>query len=442
MRPRLTYATARAALLALLLGAASASSAPLEVARPGAKAGPEAERSLDRALYQRVADAHRGASPRRVRQLALQIRRTPVSLDPAVLPATLPLLPATDASQRAEQAVIDEGIARTRTAKELYVYLERQTSVLRGSARPEDRELAGKLVRYLAGYKESWARAWLDELYARPAAGKVKVPVRFASQGQAKNVGVPLPLLPATQATEADVQRVIDAGIAATRETPTPKALFVYLEGQVHELRARGERPLAKKLTSYLGRYRKQWTASWLDPAGGRAQVRAEVKSAGSLLARLADESLLRRMPETAVLVSPYYSVSGVLATEGKRRTINILPKGGEGTTRDTLHELGHLAEDADLKTFAKVQGGVLRERAFGSGPQPLSSLLPGTSYGADQRGLAGGFLEPYVGRYYPKGWTEVLSMGLERLARPSTALDFFKADGWHCLVTLSALRR
>lgn len=441
MRPRPAHLGPRAALLALLLAAASASSAPLEVARPGAKAGPEAGRSLDRALYRRVAEAHRGAPPRRIRQLVERIRRTPVSLDPALLPQALPLLPATDASQRAEQAVIDEGIARTRTAKELYLYLERQTSVLRGSARPEDQALAGKLVRYLAGYKESWAGAWLAELYARPASRAAKpVPVRFGRSGEAKNVSVPLPLLPATQATEADVQRVIDAGIAATRETPTPKALFVYLEGQVHELRARGERPLAKKLTSYLGRYRKQWTASWLGP-GERAQVRAEVKGAGSLLARLADQALLRRMPETSVLVSPFYSVSGVLATEGKRRTINIVPS-REGTTRDTLHELGHIVEDADLRAFARVHGGVLRERAFGTAPQPLATLLPGTTYGPDQRGLAGGYLEPYIGRYYPKGWTEVLSMGLERLAKPTTALDFFKADGWHCLVTLSALRR
>ena len=155
--------------------------------------------------------------------------------------------------------------------------------------------------------------------------------------------------------------------------------------------------------------------------------------------AQLSNSEVLARLPKVDVLISPYYTVSGTLATAGSRRTINIVP--GAGTTRDTLHELGHVVEDADERAVIAAHHGVLRERAFGTAPQHLGALIPNTSYGADQRGLAGGWLDPYMGRYYPQGWTEILSTALERLETPQTALDFFKADGWHCLVALSALR-
>jgi hypothetical protein len=455
-------------LLLLGLGLAHAAPPTPEPARVAEKAGPYAARTLDRGLRRHVFETRRAAlaahlehlrareaarpatrtslSPRArtmrlVRYLAERLARRAVALRPTLLPPVLPLLPATNAGQRQVQAVIDEGIARTRTARELYLYLERQTSVLRGSIRPADQALARELVSYLAGYKESWADAWISgQLFAAaPATGQRGPAVRFAHDGRAREVAVPLPPLPATQLAEADVQRVIDAGIAATRQDPTPKALLVYLEGQVHELRAQNQRPLARQLSRYLGRYRKQWTAAWLSPAE-RARVRRAVASGGARLSQLANANLLHRVLQTEVVISPYYSVSGILASTGPRRRINIVPSPG-GTTRDTLHELGHIIEDGDERIHAAVYQGVLRERAYGSAPKHLGELIPNTSYGPGQRGLAGGFLDPYMGRHYPQGWTEILSTALERLETPRTALDFFKSDGWHFLTAVSALR-
>jgi len=59
--------------------------------------------------------------------------------------------------------VVDRGKAHTTTVRGLYVYLERQTGLLRGSSNAEQRALAQQLQRYLEGYKEGWARPWIQQ---------------------------------------------------------------------------------------------------------------------------------------------------------------------------------------------------------------------------------------------------------------------------------------
>jgi hypothetical protein len=365
----------------------------------------------------------------------------------ALLPAQLPPLPATTAASRRLQPVIDEGIARTRTAKELYLFLEERASVLRGSPRPEQRAFAQQLVGYLASYKESWAAEWIGQRFFGPAtSGARRVAVRFGTRGRASAASVPLPPLPRTGADEQDLQRLIDAGVTATHDNATPKALWEHLEQKVHDLRAAGERPLARKLSRYLTRYRQQWTAAWLSP-GQRAEVRQRIEVGAGRVAQVVDGAA-HSLPEVKVLVSPFFGVSGLLASKvgsrgaakgSRQRLVNIVPDPSR-VARDFMHELGHVAEDSDPGAFASMRG-LLRQRAYGTRPQPLSELIPNTSYAADQKGLAAGFIDPYMARWYKQGWTEVLSTALERMETRKSAVDFFLADGWHFLVAASALR-
>lgn len=48
--------------------------------------------------------------------------------------------------------------------------------------------------------------------------------------------------------------------------------------------------------------------------------------------------------------------------------------------------------------------------------------------------------LDPYVGKYYPDGTTEVISMGLEIFQNPNSMLDFIERDYDHFLFTLGVL--
>lgn len=106
-----------------------------------------------------------GARPfdrqRFVERFAARLLREAGHIDANLLPRELPLLPLTSDAQ--VQGVIDRGKAHTRTAKELYIYLERQTALLRGSSDPAQRAVGAGLRGYLEGYKNDWAGPWIEQ---------------------------------------------------------------------------------------------------------------------------------------------------------------------------------------------------------------------------------------------------------------------------------------
>jgi hypothetical protein len=138
---------------------------------------------LDRHAARRAArpGAHPFDRQRFVERFAARLLREAGHVDARLLPREMPLLPWT--SDQQVQGVIDRGKAHTRTAKDLYIYLERQTALLRGSNDPTQRALGAGLRGYLEGYKSAWAGPWLEQrLQAFNATGCNKLRPVFRSE--------------------------------------------------------------------------------------------------------------------------------------------------------------------------------------------------------------------------------------------------------------------
>ena len=276
-------------------------------------------------------------------------------IDGRVLPETLPLLPLT--GDAGVQRVIDAGKAHTHTAKELYLYLERQTAGLRGSSDADEQNLAARLNTYLAGYKDGWAAPWIASRLEAFAPS----PVRFAV--------------------------TVKPGVAREK----------------------------------------------------RRQVGRQISAARGILRQALHPALLERIGRVPLRVDPSYRVAGIVKDIDGSRAVTLRP---DSSVKDVLHELGHfVGYRGGLRALATAHA-VLDRRAQGSPAEPLSNLIPNTSYTQSQVGYRGGFADPYIGRHYVDGYTEVLSMGLEHLASPERAAELFRKDGEHFLLLLKVLQR
>jgi hypothetical protein len=89
------------------------------------------------------------------------------------------------------------------------------------------------------------------------------------------------------------------------------------------------------------------------------------------------------------------------------------------------VHELGHSLEDGN----PAVRRAVTEFRDRRTAGEPLVSLksISGGNYDSSEVTKKDKFFSPYVGKHYPSGHTEVVSMGLERLHRDP--IDFAKDD-------------
>jgi len=106
----------------------------------------------------------------------------------------------------------------------------------------------------------------------------------------------------------------------------------------------------------------------------------------------------------------------------------------------DTLaHEMGHFAEFSDRR-YGKAAEEWVRSRASIQETVPLSNLIPGANYGAEEVAYPDEFISPYVGKKYYAGHTEVLSMGVEKFTNSGTMAEFFLADRDHFMFVLGVL--
>jgi hypothetical protein len=94
-------------------------------------------------------------------------------------------------------------------------------------------------------------------------------------------------------------------------------------------------------------------------------------------------------------------------------------------------HEFGHHVEFSDTTYQAAARAWIL-SKATSNQPQPLSVLAPGAGYDAGETAYPDDFVDPYVGKYYANGSTEVISMGLEHFVRPDLMRRLFQADRQH----------
>jgi hypothetical protein len=366
-----------------------------------------------------------------LRRYAGRLLREAGRLNGSLLPRTLPVLPGTD--NRAIQQVIDRGKARSRTPKELYLYLEGAASRYRGSADKAQRELGKSIVSYLSGYKQSWAGAWIDGLYDRPLLpGRVgwRPKVTFRTRGKPED----LQFLPRYWPSQADtppaVQKLFDAGKARTSDN---KELYVHLEKKVGELRRSNRRDEAKQLRAFLDKYRYDWLAE------SRGTMKKRVAEAWGIIRRAVSPELLGRIPPVRVEVSQLYSTPCIVLQDDGSRTINLTT---QSTVKDILHEFGHLIEDYGGRRPFAAAHALMTQRAYGGKAAWLGKLIPRTNYRKAARAFEGGFIDPYMGRRYQQGWTEIFSMALERMDSRERAREFFEQDGYHFLLFNQAVSR
>jgi hypothetical protein len=272
-----------------------------------------------------------------------------------------------------------------------------------------------------------------------------------------------LPELPPT----ADAQ--LASLLARARDAGPTAQQYLYLERQAANLRGSSEgqeQQLGQRLGDYLARFKRPWSDRWLQQRATRftasrpavawdllsnaelsptmtpaqqAKMERRLRRAWRLITGLVHPALLQRLPPVSVRVAlDGYAVPGIVDRGGKK-VITLL---ADSSVKDILHELGHELEYyGGLGVYAAAHK-IRARRGNGRAPLPLQQLIPNTSYAASVTGFQGGYLEPYIGRYYGDGYTEVISMGLERFAQRRRARQAFAEDGSYMLALLEALQR
>lgn len=90
----------------------------------------------------------------------------------------------------------------------------------------------------------------------------------------------------------------------------------------------------------------------------------------------------------------------------------------GDFDKRTLFHEMGHHME-SDKAALAAAQGFLKGKRGSDDKLYRLKNLVPNSKYDAQELAYKGDFFNPYVGKHYQDGTTEVWSMGLESFADP-----------------------
>lgn len=117
---------------------------------------------------------------------------------------------------------------------------------------------------------------------------------------------------------------------------------------------------------------------------------------------------------------------------------------GKNPTKKRVFHELGHYAEYADPKLKAAAQAWVKARSAHAHGEartEKLSELTGSDVYSADEVAFEDHFDNPYVGKKYADGTTEVLSTGMEHMTSADDMLKLYQRDPEHFFFVVGALK-
>jgi hypothetical protein len=160
-----------------------------------------------------------------------------------------------------------------------------------------------------------------------------------------------------------------------------------------------------------------------------RASERRDPKLRGEVatLIRLSNGAAAKTLKEIKIISGRAYSQksNGLVAV----RT---------GARRALYHEIGHQIEDSqDL--FGKTAQSWILSRAEGSA-RPLILMTNG-NYRSDEVALPDKFIDPYVGKVYKRGGTEVVSMGVENFFNPRAMLTLASTDPDHFAYTVGVLQ-
>jgi hypothetical protein len=117
---------------------------------------------------------------------------------------------------------------------------------------------------------------------------------------------------------------------------------------------------------------------------------------------------------------------------------LNTLP-----VVEDIIHEEGHFLESRgftyDGESIKRAVGRFFVSRTGGEARQSLAELMPRHAFRAGEESKTDHFMDPYMGKLYPDGSTELIAMGLQAFYQQP--IQFAKADKEHFLVTLMAAK-
>lgn len=172
------------------------------------------------------------------------------------------------------------------------------------------------------------------------------------------------------------------------------------------------------------------WQGRWGKAA--KAKLIAEHRDAAKFLSALTDESVLRQeIVITARKGRAEYTSGKALGGVGK------IGLGGREFAGDLVHEWGHSLEDVGARVGAAARG-FLDARTVN---EPLRRLrdLTSKTYSIGELAKKDGFYDPYMGKYYRFGATEITSMGIE-LVRTQNASKLYSHDPDHFYLVLGIL--
>ncbi len=266
-----------------------------------------------------------------------------------------------------------------------------------------------------------------------------------------------LPALPASR------HRKVSSLVKQARTHGGIRRQVSYLERQAAHLRGsrdEAERALGDRLVSYLAGYKASWSEAWLTSSMSRFQgtaspvtwnlnsdiqfkgkvsgthqdrLKGDLAKAWKIIRGVVHPDILAKLPPVTVLVEHDRS-------RGAHNNDKI-KLGPKSSLRTILHEFGHHIEDhAGVRPFAVAQS-VRQQRANTNSLKSLNELVPGKNYKKDEKGYRGGFVAGYMGKHYSGGYTEIISMGLERFHSQKAARELFSQDGDMMLKVLTAIQ-
>jgi hypothetical protein len=109
--------------------------------------------------------------------------------------------------------------------------------------------------------------------------------------------------------------------------------------------------------------------------------------------------------------------------------TAGVVYVAGDMTRATMFHELAHILEDDD-KT--RLVATAFRDNRAKGNAQSLRTLTGNKSYDSNERAVPDNFVDPYVGKVYAHGSTEVFSMGLQYLSSPDVLEVLMQKDPDH----------
>lgn len=106
--------------------------------------------------------------------------------------------------------------------------------------------------------------------------------------------------------------------------------------------------------------------------------------------------------------------------------------------SRVIFHEMAHHIEYSN-HNIAQIAADWRDSRATGK-PRKLNKLDPKKNYDDKEVAVPDKFIDPYVGKVYPRITTEVISMGVEHLSSPGKMAELYAVDKEHFLLTVGIL--